>query len=94
MQTLSTLGRAVVAFAATIIDDIVVLTFFFAQENLQIWRVVLGQYLGIAGLVVICAVHIHCFRYLHSCWSTYSYLIKHNKASRMPTTIRKAFDVR
>jgi cadmium resistance protein CadD (predicted permease) len=50
------LGRAIVAFAATNLDDIFVLTFFFAQKNLQIWRVVLGQYLGIVGLIVVSLV--------------------------------------
>lgn len=56
MQISTALGRAIVAFAATNLDDIFVLTFFFAQKNLQIWRVVLGQYLGIAGLIVVSLV--------------------------------------
>ncbi|HKS08796.1 MAG TPA: cadmium resistance transporter [Pyrinomonadaceae bacterium] len=50
---LKTLATAVVSFAATNIDDIFVLTFFFAQKNLRGWHVVLGQYLGIAALVAI-----------------------------------------
>jgi cadmium resistance transport/sequestration family protein len=53
MQISTALSRAIVAFAATNLDDIFVLTFFFAQKNLQIWRVVLGQYLGIAGLILV-----------------------------------------
>ena len=53
MQISSALSRAIVAFAATNLDDIFVLTFFFAQKNLQVWRVVLGQYLGIAGLILV-----------------------------------------
>jgi len=53
MQVATALGRAIVAFAATNLDDIFVLTFFFAQRNLQVWRIVLGQYLGIAGLIVV-----------------------------------------
>src|ERR1043166_2089397 len=56
MQIPTALGRAILAFAATNLDDIFVLTFFFAQKNLQIWRVVLGQYLGIAGLVLVSLV--------------------------------------
>jgi cadmium resistance protein CadD (predicted permease) len=53
---LSVLGRAIVAFAATNIDDIFVLTLFFAQRNLRRWHVVVGQYLGIAGLIAISLV--------------------------------------
>jgi cadmium resistance protein CadD (predicted permease) len=56
MQIWTALARALVAFAATNLDDIFVLTFFFAQKNLPVWRVVLGQYVGIAGLVVISLV--------------------------------------
>ena len=56
MQVSTALGRAIVAFAATNLDDIVVLTFFFAQKNLPVWRVVLGQYLGIAGLILVSLV--------------------------------------
>src|SRR5262250_3137088 len=56
MQISTALSRAIVAFAATNLDDILVLTFFFAQKNLQIWRVVLGQYLGIAGLILFSLV--------------------------------------
>jgi cadmium resistance protein CadD (predicted permease) len=53
---LSTLGRAIVAFAATNIDDIFVLTIFFAQKHLKTWHVVLGQYLGISALIAISLV--------------------------------------
>lgn len=53
MHWLSVLGKAIVAFAATNIDDIFVLTLFFAQKNLRRWHVVTGQYLGIAGLIAI-----------------------------------------
>jgi len=56
MQISTALGRAIVAFAATNLDDIFVLTFFFAQKNLQIWRVVLGQYLGIGCLILVSVV--------------------------------------
>ena len=50
---LPALTRAIIAFAATNIDDIFVLTFFFAQRNLKSWHIVLGQYLGIAALISI-----------------------------------------
>lgn len=53
MPWLSVLGRAIVAFAATNIDDIFILTLFFAQKNLGRWQVVAGQYLGLAGLIAI-----------------------------------------
>jgi cadmium resistance transport/sequestration family protein len=56
MSWLSVLGRAVIAFAATNIDDIFVLTLFFAQKNLRRWHVVVGQYLGLAGLITISLV--------------------------------------
>ena len=56
MSWLSVLGRAVVAFAASNIDDIFVLTLFFAQKNLRRWQVVVGQYLGLAGLITISLV--------------------------------------
>ena len=53
MHWLSVLGRAIVAFVATNIDDIFVLTLFFAQKNLRRWHVVAGQYLGLAALIAI-----------------------------------------
>ena len=56
MRWLSVLGRAIVAFAATNIDDLFVLTFFFAQKNLKRWHVVVGQYLGLAGLITVSLV--------------------------------------
>ena len=56
MNVLSVLGRAILAFAATNIDDIFVLTLFFAQKNLKRWHVVVGQYLGLAGLITISLV--------------------------------------
>src|SRR5215470_8823223 len=56
MQISTALSRAIVAFAATNLDDVFVLTFFFAQKKLKVWRVVLGQYLGIAGLILVSLV--------------------------------------
>ncbi len=51
MQWLAIIGKAVVVFAATNIDDILVLTLFFAQKNLKCWHLVVGQYLGLAALI-------------------------------------------
>lgn len=56
MEWVSVLGRAIVAFAATNIDDIFLLTLFFAQKNLRRWHVVAGQYLGLAGLIAMSLV--------------------------------------
>ena len=53
MNWLSVLSRAIVAFAATNIDDIFILSLFFAQKNLKRWHVVAGQYLGLAGLITV-----------------------------------------
>ena len=53
MHWLSVVGRGIVAFAATNIDDIFILTLFFAQKNLGRWHVVAGQYVGLAGLIAI-----------------------------------------
>jgi len=56
MHWLSILGKAIIAFAATNIDDIFVLTLFFAQKNLRRSHVVVGQYLGLAVLIAISLV--------------------------------------
>ena len=56
MSVLPVVGRAIVAFAATNIDDIFVLTLFFAQKHLKRWHVVAGQYSGFAGLICISLV--------------------------------------
>ncbi len=44
----------VTAFVATNIDDLVILLLFFVQVNLAFrrWHIVVGQYLGFAGLVI------------------------------------------
>ncbi|MFI9010285.1 cadmium resistance transporter [Actinosynnema sp. NPDC053489] len=44
--------RAVGLFAVTNVDDIVLLALFFAR-GVPPWRVVLGQYLGFAGILVV-----------------------------------------
>jgi len=56
MQISTALVKAIVAFAATNLDDVFVLTSFFAQKKLKVWRVVLGQYMGIAGLILVSLV--------------------------------------
>jgi cadmium resistance transport/sequestration family protein len=54
-QILSTLATAVLAFAATNIDDIFILTLFFAEADKRFTRgqVVAGQYAGFAALVAL-----------------------------------------
>jgi cadmium resistance transport/sequestration family protein len=46
---------AAVVFAATNMDDIIILTLFFSQtnENFRRWHVVAGQYLGFSALIAI-----------------------------------------
>ncbi|MET8361489.1 cadmium resistance transporter [Micromonospora sp. NPDC005171] len=56
----STAGAAAVVFAATDIDDIVILTLFFVAARTtgkpRTWEIVAGQYLGIGALAVASAV--------------------------------------
>ncbi len=47
------LTTGIVSFAATNVDDIFVLTFFFSHARKDRWRVVAGQYLGFFALVAI-----------------------------------------
>jgi cadmium resistance protein CadD (predicted permease) len=68
MHWLSVLGRAIVAFAATNIDDIFILTLFFAQKNLRRWQVVVGQYLGLAGLIAISLVGYFARLFIPKSW--------------------------
>ncbi|MEV1145309.1 cadmium resistance transporter [Micromonospora sp. NPDC049799] len=60
IDLLGTAAGAALVFAATDIDDIVVLTLFFvAARNTgrpRTWEIVAGQYLGIAALVLASAV--------------------------------------
>lgn len=56
---IGTIAAAIGLFAATNIDDIVVLTVLFlasARGSLPAWKVVAGQYLGFATLVAISVV--------------------------------------
>jgi len=56
METLSQLGIGVVVFASTNIDDIFLLSAFFADPHLRPRSVVAGQFLGIGALVTASAV--------------------------------------
>ena len=50
------IGQAVALFAVTNIDDIIVLTVFFGQAasaRAGAFRVVLGQFLGLAGILAV-----------------------------------------
>lgn len=52
---LRTVGQAVAMFAVTNIDDIVILALFFGQaagHRVGVVRIVLGQYLGFAAILV------------------------------------------
>jgi cadmium resistance protein CadD (predicted permease) len=48
---LALLGGAIVAFTVTNLDTFVVLTALFSARPRQTWRIVVGQYLGLAVLV-------------------------------------------
>ncbi|MEU7846214.1 cadmium resistance transporter [Micromonospora parva] len=60
IDLLSTAGAAAVVFAATDIDDIVILTLFFVAARTtgrpRTWQIVAGQYLGIGALALASAV--------------------------------------
>ena len=48
----STVFTAAIAFAATNIDDLLVLMLFFSQPSFTKTQIYLGQYLGLGGIVV------------------------------------------
>src|SRR5262245_54415874 len=52
---LASLPIAVVVFATTNIDDILLLALFFADPSLRARSVIIGQYLGIGALVAVSA---------------------------------------
>ncbi|MET8553091.1 cadmium resistance transporter [Micromonospora zamorensis] len=60
IDLLSTAAGAAVVFAATDIDDIVILTLFFVAARTtgrpRPWQIVVGQYLGIGALALASAV--------------------------------------
>ncbi|WP_414469092.1 cadmium resistance transporter [Methanobacterium sp. ACI-7] len=47
---------AILAFSATNIDDLFILTFFFSNKNFKASHVIMGQYLGIFSLVLISSI--------------------------------------
>jgi cadmium resistance protein CadD (predicted permease) len=51
----ATLAKAVVIFASTNVDDILILTTFFADPKFRARSIVIGQYLGMGVLVAISA---------------------------------------
>jgi cadmium resistance protein CadD (predicted permease) len=53
MEILSTIFVAVMAFVATNLDDLILLTAFFANNEFNNLSVVLGQYLGVSLLIMI-----------------------------------------
>lgn len=56
MELVSTIFVAVIAFVATNLDDLIILTGFFANTDFNNYSVVLGQYLGISILIMICVL--------------------------------------
>jgi len=50
MEHFRLVGIAVALFASTDIDDLFVLLSLFADRKFQVYEVVVGQYLGLAGL--------------------------------------------
>ncbi|GIJ27687.1 cadmium transporter [Micromonospora qiuiae] len=60
LDLIGTAAAAAVVFAATDIDDIVILTLFFITARTagrpRAWQIVAGQYLGIGALVLLSAV--------------------------------------
>ena len=48
-----TFGVAVAAFAATNVDDLLILALFFADPSVRPAHVVVGQYLSIAALIAL-----------------------------------------
>lgn len=60
IELFATAAGAAVVFAATDIDDIVILTLFFVASRTtgrpRTWQIVAGQYLGIGALALASAV--------------------------------------
>jgi cadmium resistance protein CadD (predicted permease) len=53
---LSNVGIGIVVFATAHIDDLFVLAAFFADKKIRPVSIVLGQYVGIGALVLLCAL--------------------------------------
>lgn len=56
MELLSTMFVAVMAFMATNMDDLILLTAFFANNDYNNLSVVLGQYIGVTLIIMICVL--------------------------------------
>jgi cadmium resistance protein CadD (predicted permease) len=50
LSSLALLGLAVALFVSTNIDDVFVLVGFFSDPKLRVHDIVIGQYIGLAGL--------------------------------------------
>jgi cadmium resistance protein CadD (predicted permease) len=55
-EFISLIGIGAVSFAATDIDDIVILMVFFSSSTFPVRNIVIGQFLGIGSLIAISAV--------------------------------------
>jgi cadmium resistance protein CadD (predicted permease) len=61
-------ASAVGVFAATDIDDLIVLTVLFGSRRLSRWQIVAGQYTGIAALVAVSVLAAAGLRLLPDRW--------------------------
>jgi len=52
----SNVGIGIVVFASANIDDLFVLAAFFADKKMRPLAIVVGQYLGVGALVLVCAL--------------------------------------
>src|SRR4030088_1100592 len=55
-QIFSALGLAIIVFASTNVDDLLILTAFFSDRRMRASSVVIGQFLGIGFLVTVSVV--------------------------------------
>lgn len=55
MEIILTVSVAITAFVATNLDDIFVLIVFFANKDFNKVTVVLGQYIGVSFIILICS---------------------------------------
>jgi cadmium resistance protein CadD (predicted permease) len=53
MTDLILVGITIIAFIATNIDDLFVLMFFFSKSSYKNSHIVIGQYIGVTGLILI-----------------------------------------
>ncbi|WP_371416169.1 cadmium resistance transporter [Aphanizomenon sp. UHCC 0183] len=54
MSIVTAISAGAMAFSATNIDDLVILTLFFSQVNAKFrrWHIIIGQYLGFTALIL------------------------------------------